>query len=414
MLSKVELEDRSLAAYAPIVGEQVIESIRQAAGPLRDARVVHINATAFGGGVAEMLVTLVPLMRDVGLDAEWQVIEGEDEFFNVTKACHNGLQGMDIPFTGEMKAVWQRYNEMNAARFEGQYDFVVVHDPQPAGMLHYHGHEGGKHWAWRCHIDTSHPNPAYWDFFAPYIAGYEASIFTMEQYVGPGVAPEYLAIITPTIDPLSPKNAPLAQDRAREIVARFGIDVSRPLITQVSRFDPWKDPLGVIDAYRIVKAQVPGVQLALVGSMASDDPEGWYYLDKTIRHAGKDFDIHILHNFHGVGALEVGAFQTGSDVVVQKSTREGFGLVVTEALWKEKPVVGGNAGGIPLQVLDGETGFLVDSVEECGEKMLYLLQHPQEAARMGAAAREHVRCNFLTTRHLADYLQLFNRLGGGC
>jgi len=409
VLQRVALEQKRLADYRPIVGEASLAEIHALAKPLQGARVAHVNATAFGGGVAEMLQTLVPLMRDAGLDAEWQVIEGQDEFFNVTKACHNGLQGMDIPFTEEMKAVWQRYNEMNARKFGGEYDFVVIHDPQPAGLLYYHGREGGRHWAWRCHIDTSHPNPAYWDFFAPYITEYEAGIFTMEQYVGPGVSYDYLAFVTPTIDPLSPKNAPMTPERARETVARFGIDVSRPLITQVSRFDPWKDPLGVIDAYRIVKAQVPEVQLALVGSMAADDPEGWYYLDKTIRHAGEDDDIHILHNFHGVGAFEVGAFQAASDVVVQKSTREGFGLVVTEALWKGKPVVGGNAGGIPLQVLEGETGFLVDSVEECGKKVLYLLQCPEEAARMGAAAREHVRRNFLVTRHLKDYLSLFHR-----
>jgi trehalose synthase len=410
VLQQVEVERKRLAEYRSIAGDEAITEIERLAEPLRGARVVHVNATAFGGGVAEMLVTLVPLMRDIGLEAEWQVIEGEDEFFNVTKACHNGLQGMDIPFTEEMKAIWRRYNEINAAMFEGEYDFVVVHDPQPAGLLHYHGIEGGKHWAWRCHIDTSHPNPAYWDFFAPYISEYEAGIFTMEQYVGPGVDFERLAIITPTIDPLSSKNAPMSEEKAREIVARFGMDMGCPLVTQVSRFDPWKDPLGVIDAYRIVKARVPEVQLALVGSMASDDPEGWYYLDKTIRHAGEDFDIHILHNFHGVGPLEVGAFQTVSDVVIQKSTREGFGLVVTEALWKGKPVVGGNVGGIPLQVLDGETGFLVESVEECADRTLYLLENPEKAGKMGEAAREHVRQHFLSTHHLADYLQLFNRL----
>ena len=376
---------------------------------------MHVNATDYGGGVAEILTTLVPLMRDVGLEAEWQVIEGADEFFNVTKACHNGLQGMDIPFTEKMKAIWQQYNEMNAHRFDGEYDFVVAHDPQPAGLLHFYRREkAGRvtkgHWAWRCHIDTSHPNPAYWDFFAPYISEYEVGIFTMTQYVGPGVDFGHLGIIRPTIDPLAPKNAPMSDSAAREMVAGFGIDLSRPLITQVSRFDPWKDPLGVIDAYRIVRQQVPEVQLALVGSMASDDPEGWYYLDKTIRHASEDLDVHVLHNFHGVGPLEVGAFQTASDVVVQKSIREGFGLVVAEALWKGKPVVGGNVGGIPLQVIDGETGFLVDSVEECGEKALYLLQHPEEAARMGLAGREHVRQRFLTTRHLADYMRLFNQL----
>jgi trehalose synthase len=410
MLERVELGEKHLEDYRPIVGDAVIAKIEELAEPLQDARVVHVNATAFGGGVAEMLQTLVPLMRDVGLDAEWQVIEGADEFFNVTKAAHNGLQGMDIAFTDEMKAIWQRYNEMNAGRFEGEHDFVVIHDPQPAGMLHYHGAGADEHWAWRCHIDTSHPNRAYWDFFAPYINEYEAAIFTMAQYVGPGVEFDHLAIVTPTIDPLSPKNAPIALDEAQGIVGGFGLDLARPIITQVSRFDPWKDPLGVIDAYRIVKEQMPEAQLALVGSMASDDPEGWYYLDKTIRHAGEDFDIHILHNFHGVGAYEVGAFQTASDVVIQKSIREGFGLVVTEALWKGKPVIGGNAGGIPLQIIDGETGFLVDSVEACAEKTLVLLQRPGEAKKMGQAAREHVRANFLTTRHLTDYLTLFHAM----
>jgi trehalose synthase len=410
ILHQVAVETKHLADYRPIAGDEVIDEIRSLAEPLRGARIAHVNATAYGGGVAEILATLVPLMRDVGLEAEWQVIEGTDEFFSVTKACHNGLQGMDIPFAEEMKAVWRQYNQRNARRFEGAYDFVVVHDPQPAGLLHYHGRAGADCWAWRCHIDTSHPNPAYWDFFAPYVSEYEVGIFTMAQYVGPGVGFEHLSIIPPTIDPLAPKNAAMSAGAAREIVAGFGIDVGRPLITQVSRFDPWKDPLGVIDAYRIVKQQILDVQLALVGSMASDDPEGWHYLDKTIRHAGDDLDVHVLHNFHGVGPLEVGAFQIASDVVVQKSTREGFGLVVTEALWKGKPVVGGNVGGIPLQITDGVTGFLVGSAEECGEKALHLLQNPEEAARMGLAAREHVRQRFLTTRHLADYLRLFNQL----
>ncbi|HEY75585.1 MAG TPA: glycosyltransferase [Thermoflexia bacterium] len=412
MLQRVDVEEKRLDDYHPIVGEEVIAEIRCLAEPLRSARVVHVNATAYGGGVAEILQTLVPLMRDLGMEAEWQVIEGSDAFFNVTKACHNGLQGMDLPFTDEMKAVWRRYNERNAARFEGEYDFVIVHDPQPAGLRYYQGDGAGDRprWIWRCHIDTSHPNPAYWDFFVPYLTLYDAGVFTMEQYVGPGLTFRHLAIIPPTIDPLSPKNRPMEPDRARGIVARFGVDVDRPLITQVSRFDPWKDPLGVIDAYRIVKREVPEVQLALVGSMASDDPEGWTFLDRTIRHAGEDFDIHILHNFHGVGPVEVGAFQTVSDVIVQKSIREGFGLVVAEALWKGKPVIGGNAGGIPLQVIDGQTGFLVDSVKACADRILYLLRHPEESARMGAAGKEHVRRNFLITRHLRDYLALFRRL----
>ncbi len=410
MLEVVVVPTKSLEAYRPIVGDEVIEQIQALAEPLSGTSVVHVNATAFGGGVAEILQTLVPLMRDVGLDAQWQVIQGADEFFNVTKAMHNGLQGMDLPFTDEMKGIWQRYNELNARQFEGDYDFVVVHDPQPAGLLHCASGKQARHWIWRCHIDTSHPNPSYWKFLAPYIDEYPAAIFTMEQYVGPGVEFQHLAIVPPTIDPLSPKNTPMDPTVADAVVAGYGFDTRRPLLVQVSRFDPWKDPLGVIDAYRIVKQQVPDVQLALVGSMASDDPEGWDYYDRTVRHAGEDFDIRILHNFHGVGNREVNAFQTAADVVIQKSTREGFGLVVTEALWKGKPVVGGNVGGIPLQVIDGETGFLVEDVESCAEKALYLLQNPEEAGRMGAAAREHVRRHFLTTRHLADYLDLFNRL----
>jgi len=363
--------------------------------------------------VAEILQSLVPLMRDVGLRAEWQVIEGSDEFFNVTKACHNGLQGMDIPFTEDMQRIWMEYNQKNAALFEGDYDFVIVHDPQPAGLLKYHGRTGGKHWLWRCHIDTSSPNSGYWNFFVPFINEYDAGIFTMKQFVGPGVKFGKLAIIPPKIDPLSPKNAPVPLETARQVLEKFGIDTRRPLITQVSRFDPWKDPLGVIDAYRKVKEEFPEVQLALVGSMAADDPEGWSYLDKTVRHAGEDFDIHILHNFHGVGAFEVGCFQTVSDVIVQKSLREGFGLVVTEALWKGKPVIGGNVGGIVLQIVDGQTGFLVNSVDECASRILFLLKNPQKTQEMGIAAREHVRENFLITRHLEDYLDLLLELQAG-
>ncbi len=406
----VPVERKRLDAYRPIVGARVLQAIRALAAPLQGQRVTHINATAFGGGVAEILQTLVPLMQDVGLDASWQVIEGSDEFFNVTKAMHNGLQGMDIPFTEEMRRVWEHYNRLNAESFRGDFDFVIVHDPQPAGLRHFTQGKGGKHWVWRCHIDTSHPNPVYWDFLASYIREYEAGIFTMAEYVGPGVEFRHLAIIPPTIDPLSPKNSEMPLDEARGIVRRFGIDVERPLLLQVSRFDPWKDPLGVIDCYRLVKRHLPQVQLALVGSMASDDPEGWIYYDRTVRHAGEDFDIHILHNFHGVGHREVNAFQRVADVVIQKSLREGFGLVVAEAMWKGKPVVGGKVGGIPLQIIDGETGFLVTSVEECADRVLYLLEHPEKARQMGEAAREHVREHFLITRHLADYLRLFRTL----
>ncbi|MFQ5642052.1 MAG: glycosyltransferase [bacterium] len=411
MLQKVGIEKKSLADYQAIIGEEALQEILDLARALKGARVLHVNATAFGGGVAEILQSLAPLMRDVGLDAEWQVIEGTDEFFNVTKASHNGLQGMDLEFTENMQNIWLRTNKMNAQKFEGEYDFIIIHDPQPAGLLHFHGPGGGKHWIWRCHIDTSTPNPAYWEFYAPFINAHECAIFTMQEYVGPGVHADHLKVIAPTIDPLSSKNTKIPIETAKEVVAKFGIDLERPLLTQVSRYDPWKDPLGVIDAYRIVKQHVPNVQLALVGSMADDDPEGWYYLDKTCRRAGEDQDIHILHNFHGVGAFEVGCFQIVSDLVIQKSTREGFGLVVTEALWKGKPVIGGKVGGIPLQIIDGKTGYLVSTVEECAGKIRDLLLNPDKISAMGQAATEHVRQNFLITRHLRDYLQLFIELG---
>jgi len=404
------LQPKSLVDYQPIVGDAVLDEISALADQIRGARVAHINATAYGGGVAEILYTLVPLMRDVGLTADWWVIEGADEFFNVTKAFHNGLQGADISLTAEMKTIYERYSHRNATTFPSKdYDFIVVHDPQPVALRALLGRHNAR-WIWRCHIDTSTPNPAFWSYLQPLIEEYDAAIFTLREFVAGGLHLPHLAIIPPSIDPLSPKNRPLPLEKAREVVARFGVNPARPLLVQVSRFDPWKDPLGVIDAYRLVKRKAPEVQLALVGSMAADDPEGWFFYDRTLRHAGEDHDIYMLHNFHGVGAKEVSAFQRLADVVIQKSTREGFGLVVTEALWKGKPVVGGKAGGIPLQIIDGETGFLVESVAECAEKSLYLLHHPQEAKQMGEKGREHVRRHFLITRHLRDYLDLFHRV----
>lgn len=410
MLEKVEVQRRrSLDDYRGVATDSLLMEIRDLAESLRGARVVHVNATAFGGGVAELLESLVPLMRDVGLEAEWQVIAGDDEFFTVTKALHNGLQGMELPLSSEMKETWRRYNRKNAEAFEGQYDFVVVHDPQPAGLLHFHGDSAGRRWLWRSHIDTSQPNPAYWEFILPFLGRYQAGVFSMSDYGGEGLVFRELAIIHPSIDPWSPKNRPLGQGRARRMCRGLGVDTDRPVIAQISRYDPWKDPLGVIDAYRIVRGSLPEVQLVLMASMANDDPEGWEYLRRTQEHAGDDPDIHLL-SFERNNDLEVNALQTYSDVIVQKSVREGFGLVVTEAMWKGQAVVGGAVGGIPLQVIDGQTGFLVQSVEECAEKVIFLLRNRDEGKAMGASAKEHVRRNFLTPRHLRDYLELFRKL----
>jgi len=407
MLEIVETERKSLNNYIDIIGKEEIESIRKLALPLKGKKVVHINATSFGGGVAEILFTLVPLMKDMEIDAEWQVMQGSEDFFNVTKSIHNGLQGMDVPFTKEMKEVFLKNNQINEKLFEGEYDFVVIHDPQPVAILNYRQEKKGK-WIWRFHIDPTNAQEKIWQFIKPFIEKHDAAIFTLKEYVKEDLKLKNIAIIPPAIDPLSPKNMDLSQEEIENIVTKYKVDLNRPIIAQVSRFDPWKDPLGVIDMYRIVKKEVKDVQLVLIASMANDDPEGWEYYEKTARHAGEDYDIYLLSNLNGVGNLEVNAFQRASDVIIQKSLREGFGLVITEALWKGKPVVAANVGGIPLQVDNRRTGYLVGDISECAERVIHLLKNTEIANKMGTSGKEYVRKNFLTTRLLKDYLNLFN------
>jgi trehalose synthase len=411
VLQPVATGHKSLADYTHICGRELIEEIRELAEPLKGKRVVHVSATAFGGGVSEILYTLVPLMRDVGLDCEWQVIYGREEFFNATKLMHNALQGNPLDLDEEQWGTWEQYNEMNARELSGGWDVCLVHDPQPAGLYRLVPGKA-KGWVWRCHIDLSTPNPATIDRLLPYIADYPQTLFHMAEYVPDGMRGN-VNVVAPAIDPLMPKNMALSPEDASYVCEQFGIDVDRPLICQVSRFDPWKDPLGVIDAYRIVKQRMPDVQLALVGSMASDDPEGWDFFNATIAHAGGDQDVHILNNFNNVGAIEVNAFQSHADVVVQKSTREGFGLTVAEAIWKARPFIGGDVGGIPLQVEDGVTGFLVSTVEQCAQRTLELLTDPALGKTLGRRGKEHVRTHFLTPRYLRDYLRIFKELGEG-
>ncbi len=408
MLQPVAVGQKTLADYTHICGRELIDEIRALAEPLRGRRVAHISATAFGGGVSEILYTLVPLMRDVGLDCEWQVIYGREEFFNATKLMHNALQGAPQDLDASQWRTWRRYNEMNARELAGGWDVCLVHDPQPAA-LHELVPEKAKGWVWRCHIDLSTPNAQTIEQLLPYIRDYPQSLFHMAGYVPEGMRGT-VNIVPPAIDPLTPKNMALSPEDASYVCGQFGIDVDRPLICQVSRFDPWKDPLGVIDAYRIVKEKLPDTQLALVGSMASDDPEGWDFFNATIAHADGDQDIHILNNFNNVGAIEVNAFQSHADVLVQKSTREGFGLTVSEAIWKARPFIGGNVGGIPLQVEDGVTGYLVSSVEQCASRAMEILGDPALGKALGRRGKEHVRAHFLTPRYLRDYLRIFNTL----
>jgi trehalose synthase len=413
MLQLINVGRKSLADYATIAQRGLMEEIRRLAQPLVGKRVVHLSATAFGGGVAELNYTLVPLMADAGLDAEWRVVQGAEEFFDVTKTIHNALQGSPLGLTSEQEAIYRRYNERNAHEFDpGEYDFAIVHDPQPAGLIDHIAHSATR-WIWRCHIDLSAPNPDVLAFLVPSLERYDAAIFHRPAYVPRLDARLPDAYIwPPAIDPLSPKNMALSPEDASYIVDQFGIDVRRPLLTQVSRFDPWKDPLGVIDAYRLVKEAHPGVQLALVGSMAHDDPEGWDFYNQTVTYAGGDPDIYILSNLNNVGAVEVNAFQVHSAAVIQKSIREGFGLTVSEALWKVRPTVAGRVGGIVDQIRDGETGWLVESSSECADACRQILADAAGARDRALRGKEIVRRNFLMPRLLRDWLVLFNRLLG--
>jgi trehalose synthase len=410
-LQHVNVGTKLLTDYATIASRGLMDQIRSLAEPLAGKRVLHLSATAFGGGVAEILYTLVPLMQDAGLDSEWRVIHGQDEFFDVTKTIHNALQGDPTGLSDEQRETFRRYNRLNAEALEGSYDFVIVHDPQPAGMIE-HVREVADHWIWRCHIDLSQPNRGVLDFLLPWLARYDATVFHRRQYVPSSDGLPAAYIWPPAIDPFTPKNMALSAEDGAYILDQFGIDVERPLVTQVSRFDPWKDPLGVIEAWRQVRKKRPDVQLALVGSMAHDDPEGWDYYNSTVNAADGDPDIFILSNLNNVGSVEVNAFQVHSSALLQKSVREGFGLTVTEALWKARPIVAGRVGGIVDQIQDGDTGFLVDSVPMCAEAVGVILDDPPRAREMALRGKEFVRRHFLSPRLLRDWLALMNQLSG--
>jgi trehalose synthase len=412
-VQRVNVGHKSLADYTSLIGRTMADEIKALAEPLRGRRMLHLSATAFGGGVAEIQYTLIPLLNDAGIETEWRVIEGRDEFFDVTKTIHNALQGDERGLTAEQREIFTRYNQLNADALADadEWDMIVVHDPQPVAIPSMI-RSSRPRWVWRCHIDLSAPNPGVLDFLAPSLAPYDAAIFHMREYVPRGAGLAQAVIWPPAIDPLAPKNMALAAEDAAYIVDQFGIDASRPLLLQVSRFDPWKDPLGVIDAYRDVKRTHPDVQLALVGSMAHDDPEGWEYWNRTLEHCDDDQDIHMLSNLNNVGAVEVNAFQVKAEVCIQKSIKEGFGLTVSEALWKARPTIGGAVGGIVAQIDDGHTGYLVDSAEQCAERCLAILADADGAHQMARRGKEHVRRNFLTPRLVRDWLALMHRLDG--
>jgi trehalose synthase len=411
MLSRVAVRPKSLDRYRELADPAQLDEVERLAATLRGLRQLQLNATAYGGGVAELLLSLVALERGLSLDVEWMTVGANEQFFTVTKGLHNALQGQPWSESERQGAVYLAVNQ-DAAKAIGRFDVVIVHDPQPAAVRRFAGRHGAK-WIWRCHIDTSAPDEGAWAFLRPFVEEYDCAVFTMPQFIPPGLSGPRLVAIAPAIGPLSSKNRELPAGLARATVAEFGIDAERPLILQVARFDPWKDPQGAIDAYRLAKGAVPDLQLALVGSMASDDPEAWEVYRRIAEEDRSDDDLYVFTNLVGVGSLEVNCFQRAARVALQKSIREGFGLAVSEALWKGTPVVGGAAGGIPLQLHDGVGGFLVSTSEDAAERIVFLVTHPEEAAEIAEAGRRVVRMQFLLPRLLLDELRLIATLVNG-
>ncbi len=402
---RVELRQRSIDEYRTIIGDE-IENIKKLAEPLQGKRVIHVNATAFGGGVAEILHSLVPLMRSVGIDAQWYAIEAPNEFFNVTKKFHNTLQGAQIEISEDEWKLYEKVCEQNAKIIDEKADIVVIHDPQPAAMRLFTKTKPSTKWFWRCHIDLSTPNQAVWNRFAKYLEKYDKMIFHLQEYFPKDITQRCIAF-PPSIDPLSEKNTELESRFIEQTFERLKIDMHRPLITVVARFDPWKDLFSAIDVYRMVKEVEPSVQLAIVSAMASDDPEGWIFFEKVARYAGMDEDLVFCTNLNGVGNSQVNAIQRMSTVALHTATREGFGLVISEALYKGVPVVARPVGGVKIQIKHGECGYLAQEKDELAGYIIELIRKEELRKKMGEVGRKIVIDNFIITVNLANYLKAF-------
>jgi len=401
-----------LEKYAEIAGRDVVEHLRQLTKPLKGLRLVHVNSTKSGGGVAEILHKMVPLMQELGIDAQWEVITGESLFYECTKGFHNAMQGKQVNLDDRHLRTYEETNRQYAESHTAQLneaDVVIVHDPQPAALIRSFPQRKGK-WVWRCHIDASRPFRPVWRYLRDFVRGYDASVFSIAPFSQQLPHPVYL--IAPSIDPLHEKNIPLPTEEIEAVYSDFDIDPERPVLLQVSRFDRFKDPVGVIRAFRIVREFIPTVQLVLAGGGASDDPEGEAVLNEVRSTASNDPDIHVLL-LPGDAHRTINALQRAAHIVIQKSLREGFGLTVTEAMWKNKPVIGGDTGGIRLQVLNHKTGFLASTPEGAALRIRYLLNNPDIIQEMGDRARRFIHENFLITRHLREYLTLiFSLLNG--
>lgn len=391
-----------LKDYEPIVGPQVIEELYLVSEKTKDLTVQNINSTSVGGGVAEILNRMVPLLQELGVNAKWDVIKGGEKFFKVTKKFHNALHGRLEEILPEDFTVFLETSEMNNKTMELAGDILLVHDPQPIALVNRKDSLHAK-WIWRCHIDVSNPDTKVWSFLRPFIDRYDAAVFSAPAFSQELPLRQFL--ISPSIDPLSDKNKELPQETIQEVLARFHLDLEKPIVTQISRFDYLKDPLGVIDAFETVQRRLD-CQLVLAGGKAEDDPESAEVLAKVREKASHNPDIHVLAIPSG-SDIEINALQRASSVIVQKSLKEGFGLTVTEALWKGKPVVASAVGGITLQIAHKYSGLLCHSVEGAAHAIKQLLQNPEYGKKLGENGREHIRQNYLLTRHLRDYLLLF-------
>lgn len=394
----------TIEAYGDVAPKGTVEFLLRLSERVRGRQFLHVSSTRFGGGVAEILARLVPIMKDLGLKADWEVIEGDPEFFATTKAFHNALQGTEQVFTDAMLEHYLEVNRANAERLKLEGDLVLIHDPQPVALIEARPAAG--RWVWRCHIDLSSPQRRVWAFLRRYVLKYDAAVFSLPAFAQQLPIPQFL--VYPSIDPLADKNRRMTKKEIAKVLEALQIPDDKPILLQVSRFDRFKDPIGVINAYRMVKRYYD-VRLVLAGGGATDDPEGTQVLSEVRAAAGRDPDIFVLDlpsNAH----LQVNALQRAATIVIQKSTREGFGLTVAEAMWKGKPVIGGATGGITAQILYGVTGYTVNSVEGAAYRIRYLLSNPGLMRKMGEAGREYVRQNFLITRHLRDYLSLLVHL----
>jgi len=396
----------NIEMYRDVAPHGVIDLVYRLAERLKGSTMLHVNSTKMGGGVAEMLIRLIPFFNDLGIETRWEVVNGTPLFFKTTKGFHNALQGQKQDITTAMYEEYLHVNETNARQLSLESDVVIIHDPQPAAFINFK--QNHSHWLWRCHIDISMPYRKVWHFLRDYVSRYDAAIFSLPDFAQKLPIPQYQ--IYPSIDPLSDKNRDLAKDEIDRVLETYGIPREKPMILQVSRFDKFKDPLGVIEAYKMVKKHNECC-LVLAGGSAADDPEGVEILARVMEAASHDPDIYVL-DLPPDANLTINALQRAAAIVLQKSTKEGFGLTVAEAMWKGKPVIGGAVGGITSQIIWGQTGYTINSIEGCAYRIRHLLNNQQHSLEMGKRAREYTRRNFLITRHLCDYLALMNVVRG--